>query len=165
MKTLITGGKSAQALKLLKAFSGDEVILADYGDMPSFVSAQYQLMDLGERNDDTIAHTLLSACLDQEVNRLLPLYGFELEAVIKSAILFEEFGIHILLPEIAGFQPYFDRIPSDKKDWAVFDQGSLVYATSLHDDLLQAGEEQQLNGAFYVADVGGQLEVSLFKIG
>ncbi|MGY0037739.1 hypothetical protein [Pedobacter sp. NJ-S-72] len=63
MKTLITGGKSAQALKILKAFTNDQVLLGDYGDMPSFASAQYQFVSLGDKNEETIAHTLLNACL------------------------------------------------------------------------------------------------------
>lgn len=164
MKTLITGGKSAQALKLLKAFTGDQVVLADYGDMPVFVSANYQLMDLGPRNDDTIAHNLLNACLDQEADRLLPIYRFELEAIVKSAVLFEEFNIHILLPDAAIFPLYLDKVPGDKKNWAVFDKGLLVYSTRLETALLEIGEESTLNGAFYIAETETGVEASLFMI-
>lgn len=164
MKTLITGGKSALALKLLKAFTGDQVILADYGDMPAFVSPQYQMIDLGVRNDDTIAHNLLNACLDQEADRLLPLFSFELEAVVKSAVLFEEFNIHILLPDTANFQQYFDSIPADKKNWAVFDQGQLVYSTLLDTALLETGNADGLNGAFYVTETESGIHSSLFRI-
>jgi len=164
LKTLITGGKSAQALKLLKAFSGDQVILGDYGDMPSFVSSQYQLMDLGPRNDDTIAHNLLNACLDQEADRLLPIYSFELEAVSKSAVLFEEFNIHVLLPDTATFPVYFDAPAGDKKNWAVFDKGQLVYSTLLDTELLKGGEEKNLNGAFYITEDENGINPALFMI-
>jgi hypothetical protein len=164
LRTLITGGKSAQALKLLKAFSGDQVILGDYGDMPAFVSAQYQQADLGPRNDDTIAHNLLNACLDQEADRLLPIYDFELEAVIKSAVLFEEFNIHVLLPDSAGFPVYFTAPPGDKKNWAVFDQGQLVFSTLLDSDLLKGGEKLNLNGAFYITEDENGIHPSLFMI-
>lgn len=164
MRTLITGGKSAQALKLLKAFTGDQVILGDYGDMPSFVSAQYQLIDLGTRNDDTIAHSLLNACLDQEADRLLPICRFELEAVVRSAVLFEEFNIHILLPDLISFPVYFDAVPGDKKNWAVFDKGELVYATLLNSALLENGKEKGLNGAFYIEETTAGLHASLFMI-
>lgn len=164
MKTLITGGKSAQALKLLKAFTGDQVILADYGDIPSFVSAQYQMIDLGPRNDDTIAHNLLNACLDQEADRLLPIYSFELEAIVKSSVLFEEFNIHILLPEASVFPIYLDQIPNDKKNWAVFDKGLLVYSTLLDTAFLETGKEKKLNGAFYITETVNGVEASLFMI-
>lgn len=164
MKTLITGGKSAQALKLLKAFTGDQVILGDYGDMPAFVSAQYQLLDLGPRNDDTIAHNLLNACLDQEADRLLPLYSFELEAVVKSAVLFEEFNIHILLPDPQSLPVYLNREIADKKNWAVFDRGQLVYTTLLDTAILESGENKNLNGAFYIAEDAAGVKASLFTI-
>jgi hypothetical protein len=164
LRTLITGGKSAQALKLLKAFSGDQVILGDYGDMPAIVSAQYQLVDLGPRNDDTIAHNLLNACLDQEADRLLPIYDFELEAVIKSAVLFEEFNIHVLLPDSAGFPVYFEAARGDRKNWAVFDRGHLVYSTLLDSDLLKGGEKLNLNGAFYITEDENGINPALFMI-
>jgi len=164
LRTLITGGKSAQALKLLKAFSGDQVILGDYGDMPTFASAQYQLMDLGPRNDDTIAHNLLNACLDQEADRLLPIYDFELEAVIKSSVLFEEFNIHVLLPDSTNFPIYFEAPQGDKKNWAVFDNGQLVYSTLLDTGLLKEGEELNLNGAFYITEDENGINPALFMI-
>lgn len=165
MKTLITGGKSAQALKLLKAFTGDQILLGDYGDLPAMVSAQYQLVELGPRNDDTIAHNLLNACLDQEAGRLLPLHSFELEAVAKSAVLFEEFNVHILLPDAAVLPSYLDKVPADKKNWAVFERGSLIYATTLSPALLEAGENAALNGAFYFSEAESGIDISLFKIG
>ncbi|RZJ83860.1 MAG: hypothetical protein EOO20_22040 [Chryseobacterium sp.] len=99
MKILITGGKSASALKLLKAFPNDKVVLADYGEMPSIVTAQYHFISLGERNDDIIAHNLLNHCLDEAVDAVLPLHHFEMEDIAKSAVLFEEFSIKVLMPD------------------------------------------------------------------
>ena len=99
MRILITGGKSAAALKLLKAFADDNVVLADYGEMPSIVTAQYHFISLGERNDDIIAHNLLNHCLDEAADAVLPLHDFELEEIAKSAVLFEEFHIKVLMPD------------------------------------------------------------------
>lgn len=163
MKTLITGGKSAQALKLLKAFTADQVILGDYGEIPSYASAQYQFISLGERNDDTIAHNLLNTCLDQGIDRLLPLYSFELEAVAKSAILFEEFNIHVLLPDIHTFSTYPLTGAADKQNWAVYANGELIYAALPAAELEKAGKEQGLNGVFYIDVTGHNLPV-LFTI-
>lgn len=163
MKTLITGGKSAQALKLLKAFTADQVILGDYGEIPSYISAQYQFTSLGERNDDTIAHNLLNTCLDQGIDRLLPIYDFELEAVAKSAILFEEFNIHVLLPDIHTFEAYRLTGSVNKQNWAVYDQGELIYAALPSAELEQTGKENVLNGAFYMDKTNHSLPV-LFTI-
>ena len=162
MKTLITGGKSAQALKLLKAFTADQVLLADYGEIPSYASAQYQFVTLGERNEDTIAHNLLNACLDQEADRLLPLYQFELEALVKSAVLFEEFNIHILLPDLNDFPYYPLGGEIDKQNWAVYDQGVLLYASQ--PETLEGISTANLNGAFYINQIEEGFSPILFTI-
>jgi len=162
LKTLITGGKSAQALKLLKAFTADQVLLADYGEIPSYASAQYQFVTLGERNEDTIAHNLLNACLDQEADRLLPLYQFELEALVKSAVLFEEFNIHILLPDLNDFPYYPLGGEIDKQNWAVYDQGVLLYASQ--PETLEGISTANLNGAFYINQTEEGLSPILFTI-
>jgi hypothetical protein len=98
LKILITGGKSIQALKLVKAYPEDQVILADYGEMPSFPSATYQFISLGAQNNEVIAHNLLTICLDEAVDAIIPLHQFETEEVLKSAVLFEEFNIRVISP-------------------------------------------------------------------
>lgn len=96
MRILITGGKSAQALRQAKQFTSDSIILADYGDMPSFPSATYKFLSLGERNDDIIAHNLLNHCLNEAADAILALNDFETEELLKSSVLFQEFNIEIL---------------------------------------------------------------------
>lgn len=99
MKILITGGKSIQALKLVKTFENDVIVLADYGEMPSFPTVNYNFISLGERNDDVIAHNLLNHCLNEGVDAILPLQHFELNELNKSTVLFEEFNIAVLQPK------------------------------------------------------------------
>jgi len=99
LKILITGGKSAQSLKLIKTFADDHIVLADYGGVPSFPSARYYFICLGERNDEIIAHNLLNHCLNEGVDAVLPLHEFEIADILKSKILFEEFNIQVLMPE------------------------------------------------------------------
>ncbi len=99
MKVLITGGRSAQAMKLLKRFENDTIVFADYGEVPSMSTAHYHFITLGNRNDDIIAHNLLSHCLGQSVDAVLPLQGFEIDEIAKSTVLFEEFGIKVLMPD------------------------------------------------------------------
>lgn len=81
------------------SFTDHEVILADYGEAPHFPSSSYRFISLGERNDDIVAHNLLTISLDQSVDALMPLHAFEVEQVSKSIVLFEEFSIEVLLPE------------------------------------------------------------------
>ncbi len=96
MRILITGGKSAQAIKQANQFENDSIILADYGDMPSFPSARFKFLSLGERNDDIIAHNLLNHCLNEGADAILALQDFEMIELQKSAVLFNEFNIEIL---------------------------------------------------------------------
>lgn len=99
MKILITGGRSVQALKLVAIYEGDSIVLADYGEVPLFPSAKYHFISLGERNDDIIAHNLLNYCLNEGADAILPLHVFEIEEIAKSAVLFEEFNINVLMPD------------------------------------------------------------------
>ena len=98
MKILITGGKSIQALKLVKAYPEDQVILADYGEMPSFPSATYRFISLGAQNDEVIAHNLLTICLDEAVDAIIPLHRLEADELLKSKILFDEYNITVITP-------------------------------------------------------------------
>ena len=98
MKILITGGKSLQALKLVKAYPEDQVILADYGEMPSFPSATYRFISLGVQNDEVIAHNLLTICLDEAVDAIIPLHRLEADELLKSKILFDEYNITVITP-------------------------------------------------------------------
>jgi hypothetical protein len=161
LKILITGGNSAVAIKIHKAFKGEEVLLADYGEVPQISSPNYQLASLGAKNLDITAHTLLSFCLDNAVDILLPLYHFEFEAVAKAKTLFEEFGITILLPEVDQLGDYL--LKPSKTDFVVLNNGTLVYKNFDKDiriDML----EKSLSGAFYIQEVDDLLTYSLISI-
>ena len=148
MKILITAGKSALALKMLRAFGQHEVILADYGEMPNFSSASYTFISLGVKNEDTIAHTLLNNCLDQGIDMILPLQQFEIMQMAKAQILFGEFNIEVLLP--VDMALYSDQHLLQKyKDWTVFNKGKVLFSTVDSEELSSFGQEACLSGAFY----------------
>ena len=153
MKLLITGGTAATALKLLKAFEGHEVVLADYGDVPTVSAKAYQFVSLGAKNEDIVAHNILNACLNEGADAVLPLYSFEAEAIAKSKILFNEFGIEVLLPEPAELPVYLHQgIVLKTTDWAVYKQGKLFFSPSGNDIFRSEGEARNLNGAFVWLD-------------
>lgn len=163
MRTLITGGKSASALKLLKAFANQHILLADYGDMPAFSSEAYQMHALGKRNDDTTAHTLLNNCLDENIEVLLPLHDFEIEAVAKSMVLFEEFGIKVLLPAPAELPKYLNTV-KQSGDWALYQDGILQFPENATAAQKELGLKENLNGVFYTVDSPEGLIPVLFTI-
>ena len=152
MKILITGGTSATALKLLKTFSAHQVILADYGEVPSFSSAAYTLVSLGDRNDDTLAHTILNNCLDLAVDAVLPLQNYEIEALAKAEVLFNEFNIEVLLPRQEILAAYFTQGENVKADeYVVFIKGEIVFSTVENEFVALQGRGENLNGAYYFA--------------
>lgn len=138
MKILITGGKTATALKLIKAFDSAEILLGDYGDMPKINTSSYSFAELGAWNGEVLAHNLLTKCLDKGIDVLLPLYEAEIVALSKSLVLFDEFGLKVLLPAQI-------RINSQKfKDWCIFDSGKLIYASAD----IEVNATTTLNGAY-----------------
>ena len=142
MKILITGGKTVTALKLTKAFEGSEVVLGDYGDIPSIATNAYSFVALGVWNDDVLAHNLLTKCLDYGVDMLVPLYEAEINALAKSLVLFEEFGLNVLLPA----NPVYKSVKVT--DWLVFDNGKLLYSTS--ENNLDLARQATLNGVYAI---------------
>lgn len=153
MKILITGGTSATALKLLKTFSEHQIVLADYGEVPSFSSAAYTLLSLGDRNNDTLAHTILNNCLDLAIDAVLPLQNFEIEAVAKAEVLFNEFDIQVLLPRqeiLAAYFTHGENIKAD--DYVVFMDGEIIFSTIESQFLTLQGRGENLNGAYYFAN-------------
>lgn len=153
MKILITGGKSAAALKLSNVLIGHQIILADYGDVPSIKSTSFTMVSLGDKNDDTIAHNLLNNCLDHQVDAILPLQNFEIEPLSKSEVLFDEFNIKLLLPKREILEAYFSINESPKYlDYTIYIDGEIVFSTVDEDKLIMHGRGESLNGAFYFID-------------
>ncbi|MDQ8005747.1 MAG: hypothetical protein REI64_13160 [Pedobacter sp.] len=142
MKILITGGKTATALKLVKAFEGSEVVLGDYGAMPSITTSAYSFVELGDWNADVLAHNLLTKCLDYGIDMLVSLYEAEINAMAKSLVLFEEFGLNVLLPA----NPQYKSIKVT--DWLVFDNGKLLYSS--RENNLNLTEQATLNGVYNI---------------
>lgn len=151
MKILLTGGKSAVALKLLKAFTNHKVVLADYGEVPLFATKDYELISLGVKSETVLAHTLLKNCLNEGVDAMLPIHSFEVETLAKAEVLFKEFNIQLLLPNAFDLASYFklDQVKKSE-NWAVFNQGNLVFSTRDDEETLQLAKHKNLNGAFYI---------------
>lgn len=138
------------ALKLAKAFADSEILFADYGDVPQLATSSYQFKSLGFRNDEVVAHQLLSFCLDNQVDVLLPLSLFEVAPLAKSSLLFEEFGIQLMVPganELANF------LGNDKSaEIAVFLNGKSVFSTNKN-------TIEGPNGAFYILNGNKALQL------
>lgn len=160
MKILITGGKTATSLKLTKAFDQASIILGDYGDAPSIKINAYEFASLGQWNAEVLAHNLLTKCLDHGVDVLLPLYEAEIKAVSKSLLLFEEFGLKVLLPAPDQLEELLDGAVT--KQWGVFDQGIAVNKQLLEEEVISKALSANLSGAYYYdAETGDFVLISI----
>ncbi|MCZ4244326.1 hypothetical protein [Pedobacter punctiformis] len=145
MKILITGGNNAKTLKLLKAFPGHFMLLADYGDVPGILTEHYGFASLGVLNKDSIAHILLNFCITESIDSIIPLHDYEIEPLAKSAVLFGEYGIQVLLPSLEKLGDYNHAEKVKYTDFAVFINGELIFTTN---ETLPANQEADLNGVF-----------------
>ncbi len=145
MKILITGGNHAKALKLMKAFSTHFVLLADYGDVPGIVTENYAFSSLGSLNKDSIAHILLNFSITEGIDCIIPLHQYEVEPIAKSAVLFGEYGIQVLLPDASLIAQYLDEEQMTYQNFAVFVAGECIFASGKE---IFVRTDETLNGVF-----------------
>ncbi|WP_412468022.1 hypothetical protein [Pedobacter sp. KLB.chiD] len=159
MKILITGSNHAKALKVMKAFPTHFVLLADYGDVPGMVTENYAFSSLGLLNKDSIAHILLNFCITEGIDCIIPLHQFEVEPIAKSAVLFGEYGIQVLLPDAGLIAGYLANASTTYQNFAVFVSGECLFASGKE---IFVRTDEKLNGVFgyNVADD----ELKLFTI-
>ncbi|MEH3115596.1 hypothetical protein [Pedobacter terrae] len=145
MKILITGGNHAKALKVMKAFPTHFVLLADYGDVPGIVTENYAFSSLGLLNRDSIAHILLNFCITEGIDCIIPLHQYETEPIAKSAVLFGEYGIQVLLPDASLIAGYLSNEQNTYQHFAVFVAGECVFASGKE---IFVRTNEKLNGVF-----------------
>ncbi|MGN7990183.1 hypothetical protein ACTJKC_22775 [Pedobacter sp. 22226] len=146
MKILITGGNNAKALKLMKAFPSHFVLLADYGDVPGIITEKYAFSSLGILNKDSIAHILLNFCITEAIDCIIPLHDYEIEPLAKSAVLFGEYGIQVLLPDADNITDYIDKDDAVFQYFAVFIHGDCIFSSEENSALKKVSPT--FNGVF-----------------
>jgi len=146
LKILITGGNNAKALKLMKAFPSHFVLLADYGDVPAIVTENYAFSSLGLLNKDSIAHMLLNFCITEAIDCIIPLHEYEVVPLAKSAVLFGEYGIQVLLPDADVIADYLTTEKVTRQNFAVFVHGERIFSTEEH--FVPKNGSSNLNGVF-----------------
>jgi hypothetical protein len=159
LKILITGGNNAKALKLMKAFPSHFVLLADYGDVPGIITENYAFSSLGLLNKDSIAHILLNFCITEAIDCIIPLHDYELEPLAKSAVLFSEYGIQVLLPNADIIADYVSEEKVAYQNFAVFIHGDRIFSTE--DSSILENVSPELNGVFGYNGAG---DLKLFTV-
>ena len=143
----------------MKAFPSHFVLLADYGDVPGIVTENYAFSSLGQLNKDSIAHILLNFCITEAIDCIIPLQHYELEPLAKSAVLFSEYGIQVLLPDADVIAEYLTEEKLTYQNFAVFIHGDRIFSTN--DSLIPTNVSPKLNGVFGYNDAD---DLKLFTI-
>ncbi|RKD16127.1 hypothetical protein BCY91_04360 [Pelobium manganitolerans] len=93
MKVLISTSQHPASAQLVQMLVGAEVVFGDC--CVSYPSQQ----------SNSLAHQILTFCLDQQVTEVFPLRFTELKALQNAKVLFEEFGIKVFAPDLVFSKP------------------------------------------------------------
>lgn len=105
-KILITYGTRPLAQRVANMIKEKyEVQFATSESIPSVLQKQYIPIPTGV--NPTFAHELLKLCLDNQISYLLALGFKELETLSEAKLLFEEYDIHLLGPDLEELKELF----------------------------------------------------------
>lgn len=85
MKVLITTSKHVASFQLSSLLTDDDVLFGDHFD------------DYPRTDSSSLAHEILKFCLDHQIEKVFPLKLEEARDLSISLVLFEEFGIEVML--------------------------------------------------------------------
>jgi hypothetical protein len=125
MIVLITGAASAAAFRLRRLLEFDEVIFADHLDLPQSIFKETRFMQIPAGDSPSFAHQLLKMCLDNHIEMVFPLRLQELRPLAEAKVLFEEYGITLVVPEVA----VLDQIPVGgpaRSDFIILSDGMII---------------------------------------
>ena len=135
MKILITTSKHFASFQLALLLKNQDVLFGDnFDDFPTVKS-------------NSLAHQMLTFCLDHQIQRVFPLQFEEVSELRKSLVLFDEFGIEIMLGA------------DDLEDFNRFDKKADSYA-ELSAGLIALGYPNQ---KIAIADTDGRGELILIN--
>ncbi len=158
MNILITGGKNAKVLKLLKAFSKDFIVFGDYGEVPQISTKIYRFASLGIKNEQSIAHILLDFCLSESIEIVIPTHRFEIEQMAKSIQLFSEYDITVLLPSVESLKDFFWEEKSTDAGFVVLKKGKCIFSST--ENVIETWPAE-LSGVFELQSETGKMKLFL----
>lgn len=140
----------------MKAFPSHFVLLADYGDVPGIITEKYAFSTLGVLNKDSIAHILLNFCITEAIDCIIPLQRYEVEPLAKSAVLFGEYGIQVLLPDADVVTSYLSDEKQQFQHFAVYIHGDCIFSSE--ENIAPKKLSASFNGVF-AYDIANDLKL------
>lgn len=101
---LITSGISAFTQRVAELFPENNIFFADSNPIPSVLLSSGKYLTIPSPEKASFIHEVLKLCLDLSILKLLPLSYEELMPLAKNRLLFEEYGISILVPDLESLE-------------------------------------------------------------
>lgn len=122
-KILITQGVNSLAFRIKNILSNSFIVtLASSSEVPSVLKDSY--LNIPKVESSSFQHEMLKLAIDNEIDYILPLHIKEISLLSQSLVLFEEYGIKVLVPvpsQLAEL-PYMNSLPKEL-DLVLLDQG------------------------------------------
>ena len=96
MAVLITAAAYSAAFKLERMLSTSEVYFGEQEDMPAIPGKKF--IRIPGALTPSFTNEMLKICLDHRITDVFPLKSDEVIELSKARQLFEEYGIHIIIP-------------------------------------------------------------------
>ncbi len=126
-KILITYVTRPLGLRITKLLSASfDVEKATSDEIPSVLRATYSSIPQGQ--NPVYAHEVLKLALDKSCSYILPLGKEEVLALAETALLFKEYGIHVLCPqkELLSAIDWFTDPPADLRLSLIKDKKDII---------------------------------------
>ncbi|MGJ1195364.1 hypothetical protein ACR777_01020 [Sphingobacterium spiritivorum] len=155
-KLLITYGTRGLAQRIARLMENRiSVQLASSEDIPGILVTSGKVIQIPAGGQSTYAHEVLKVSLDQDISYILPLGKDEVSVLAEAEVLFEEYGIRLLLPG-KELMPDIFVLENPDKDMAI--------NILLDGKDLLSGEQIRnngLSGAFVLSDSGEEQALCL----
>lgn len=98
MYALITAGTDAAAFRLARLLNDRNIVFASTEEISNITDKRF--IKIPSVNSASFIHELLKLCLDLGIEEVYPLNKDEIIELSQSKLLFEEYNIKIICPEI-----------------------------------------------------------------
>ena len=98
MTILITAASTSYPYKLEKELGESSIVFADSVELPEIMLKNKKFIKIPPASSDSFAHSMLSICLDNNIDKVFPMRQAELKALAESRQLFDEYGIKVMVP-------------------------------------------------------------------
>lgn len=108
MNILITAASTAQAHKLSRFLNTEKnIFLGDSVDLPVIGFEGITFVKIPPATSASFSHLLLAKCLDLKIEAIYPLKKAEVLALAEARLLFDEYGIKVMVPDRRTVENYF----------------------------------------------------------